>query len=202
MLSLLGRPPGFRAVAFIAALGAAAPAFAHDETNLVGGLLAGLAHPLTGVDHLLAMVSVGIWGAILRRPSLVVLPVVFPVMMAIGGLFGVAGVPFPPVELGIALSVLLLGATIAAEWRAPVWAAVLLVGAFALFHGYAHGRELPAAADPILYSIGFMLATGSLHIAGIAIGLVRDRPGGTVVTRWLGATIAAAGCVFLWRVLA
>lgn len=178
---------------------AATPALAHEERDRLGGFLAGLSHPVTGGDHLLAMVSVGIWGAVLRRPLLVVLPVLFPAMMAVGGLIGIAALPFPPVEIGIALSVLSLGGAVAAGWRAPVWAAVLLVGVFALFHGYAHGRELPGAADPVLYSVGFMLATGALHLAGIAIGLVRDRRGGEAVTRWIGGGVAAAGCVFLWR---
>lgn len=189
------------AVAVAAMLLAADPALAHDEAGLVGGLLAGLAHPLTGLDHLLAMVSVGIWGAVLRRPLLVVLPILFPAMMAVGGLLGIVGVPFPPVELGIAASVLLLGGAIAVSWRAPVWAAILLVGTFALFHGYAHGSELPDAADPILYSLGFMLSTGSLHVAGIGIGWLHGRKNGARLTRTLGAIIAAIGSLFLWRAL-
>lgn len=187
---------------FTVAVGlAASPAAAHEGSGALGGFMAGVAHPLTGMDHLLAMVSVGIWGAVLRRPLLIVLPVLFPGMMAVGGLLGLVHLPFPPVEIGIALSVLMLGGAIAADWRAAVPVAVGMVAIFALFHGYAHGRELPRAADPVFYSIGFMLSTGLLHIAGIGIGLVRHRPGGAVVTRGVGALVAIAGIVFLWQAL-
>ncbi len=166
-------------------------------TGLAGGFASGFVHPLGGFDHLLAMVSVGLWGAFLGRPLIVVLPVVFPAVMAIGGALGIAGVPLPPVELGIALSVLVLGALIAAAVRAPVWLACLIVAVFAVFHGYAHGRELPSAADPLGYSVGFMLCTGLLHVAGIGIGLLNARPGGIVATRALGGMIALAGVWFL-----
>jgi urease accessory protein len=109
-----------------------------------------------------------------------------------------AQVPLPPVEIGIALSVLLLGGAIAAAFRAPVWAACLVVGVFAIFHGYAHGQELPSAADPVGYSAGFVLATGMLHVAGIGIGLLNARPWGERATRGLGGLIAMAGCWFLY----
>ncbi|MFL6725774.1 MAG: HupE/UreJ family protein [Sphingomicrobium sp.] len=192
---------GSKNAVLAAALMLASPAAAHTGSGGLGGFVAGIEHPLTGIDHLLAMVSVGIWGAILGRPLLIALPVVFPGMMAVGGLLGLIHLPFPRVELGIALSVLLLGGAIALEWRASVWAAVVLVGVFALFHGYAHGRELPRAADPVYYSLGFMLATGSLHVAGIGIGLVHDRPGGPAVTRLAGGIVAVAGVRFLWQAL-
>lgn len=195
-------PSRLAATAFVAALLAADTAAAHDEGGVAGGFLAGFGHPFGGLDHLLAMVSVGLWGAVLGRPLLVALPVVFPMMMAVGGVLGIAGVPAPPVEVGIALSVLLLGAAIAAAWRAPAWAAVGLVGLFAIFHGYAHGQELPAAADPVAYSAGFVMATGLLHLAGIGLGLLRDRPGGAVATRGLGGLIAAMGVYFLVRAIA
>lgn len=185
----------------VAASLAAAPALAHSGTGGLGGFMAGIQHPLTGPDHLLAMVSVGIWGAVLGRPLLVALPIVFPAMMAVGGLLGLVHVPFPPVEIGIAVSVILLGCSIAFEWRAPVPTAILLVALFALFHGYAHGRELPRAADPVYYSMGFMLATGSLHVVGIGIGTVHSRPSGPLVTRALGTAVAAAGLWFLWQAL-
>jgi urease accessory protein len=143
------------------------------------------------------MVAVGLWGAVLGRPLLLALPVVFPVVMALGGVLGMAGVPAPPVELGIAASVLALGIAVAAAFRAPVWAACLAVAVFALFHGYAHGRELPLAADPTGYSLGFVLATGLLHLAGIGIGLLHHRRSGRLVVRALGGLIAAAGAWFL-----
>ncbi len=180
----------------------AGPALAHSGTGLAGGFTSGLLHPLSGFDHLLAMVSVGLWGAFLGRPLIVALPVIFPTVMALGGVLGMANVPLPPIEIGIALSVLVLGGLIATATRAPAWAACLLVGMFAIFHGYAHGRELPSAADPVGYSVGFMLATGLLHLAGIGLGLMNARPVGVVATRSLGAGIAATGVFFLYRALA
>ena len=177
----------------------AGPAWAHDGTGLAGGFLSGFLHPLSGPDHLLAMVSVGLWGAFLGRPLVIALPVIFPALMAVGGVLGMAHAPMPPVEIGIALSVLVLGVAIAGAIRAPVWAASLIVAVFAIFHGYAHGRELPSAADPIGYSVGFVLATGLLHVAGIGLGLLNTRPGGMVATRSMGGLIALAGGYFLFR---
>lgn len=159
-------------------------------------------HPLGGVDHLLAMVAVGLWGAFLGRPLIVVLPVIFPTVMAVGGALGMAGVDLPPVETGIALSVLVLGLMIALGVRAPVWIAAPIVAVFAIFHGYAHGQELPSALDPVAYSLGFVLATGLLHVAGIGLGLINRVHGGMVVTRGIGAAIAAAGVWFLVKALA
>lgn len=185
----------------IAAGALSLPAYAHTGTGLAGGFLAGFAHPLSGADHLLAMVSVGLWGAFLGRPLIHLLPVVFPAMMVGGAMLGMFGAPLPPVETGIALSVLVLGACIALAWRAPAWAAVAVVALFALFHGYAHGRELPAAADPVGYSSGFVLATGLLHAAGIALGLLCVRPVGILIARGLGTLIGAAGVWFLLKAL-
>jgi len=175
------------------------PAFAHTGTGLAGGFLSGFSHPFTGLDHLLAMVSVGIWGAFLRRPLMYVLPVVFPVVMVAGAAMGMFNVPLPPVELGVAMSVLVLGACIALALRPPAWGASLLVATFAIFHGYAHGRELPSAADPIGYSIGFVVATGLLHALGIGFGLLNERPGGVIATRSAGCAIGCAGAWFLYK---
>lgn len=155
-------------------------------------------HPLTGPDHMLAMASVGLWGHFLGRPLIYLLPMVFPIMMAIGAGVGMAGVALPPVELGIAVSVIVLGGLIFGAVRAPVWVACAVVGLFALFHGYAHGIELPSAADPIGYSLGFVLATGSLHVIGIALGSIAALPGGETVLRALGAAVFAVGLYFLW----
>jgi urease accessory protein len=185
----------------IATIATASPALAHTGTGLPGGFTSGFLHPLSGFDHLLAMVSVGLWGAFLGRPLIVALPVIFPTVMVVGAGLAMAGVPAPPTEIGIALSVLLLGAAIAAAWRAPMWAACVIVGVFALFHGYAHGKELPSAADPIGYAVGFVLATGLLHVCGIGIGLINNRPGGVVVNRVLGGGVAVAGVVFLYQAL-
>ncbi len=180
---------------------AAGPALAHTGTGLPGGIVSGFLHPLSGFDHLLAMVAVGIWGAYLGRPLIFALPVLFPTVMALGAAVGMANIPIPPVEIGISLSVLLLGGLIAFGVRAPVWVACLIVAIFAVFHGYAHGKELPSAADPIGYSVGFMTATGLLHVAGIGIGALNALPWGKVVTRSLGGFIAASGAVFLWAAI-
>ncbi len=187
------------AVIFLAVT--AAPASAHTGTGLAGGFQSGFLHPFSGFDHLLAMVSVGLWGAFLGRPLIVALPVIFPTVMAIGGILGIAGVSLPPVEIGIAVSVLVLGAMIAGAVRAPVWLAVTIVAIFAIFHGYAHGKELPSAADPVGYSAGFVLATGLLHVVGIGIGLINERPGGAVITRSMGGLVMIAGMWFLWVAL-
>jgi urease accessory protein len=176
-------------------------ASAHMGTGLPGGFASGFMHPLSGFDHLLAMVSVGVWGAFLGRPLIYVLPVVFPAMMVVGAIMGMFVAHVPPVELVIALSVLVLGACIALSIKAPIWAATLVVAVFAVFHGYAHGKELPSAADPISYSAGFVLVTGMLHVSGICFGTLNDRPHGIVATRSLGGAIAVVGAWFLYRAI-
>lgn len=192
------------AIALAIAFGVArvTPVYAHIGTGLPGGFASGFKHPLTGWDHLLAMVSVGIWGAFLGRPLVYSLPVIFPVMMVGGAILGMFSVPMPPVELGIAVSVLVLGLCICLAIEAPAWAACAIVATFAVFHGYAHGLELPSAADPIGYSVGFVLATGLLHVFGIGIGLLNARPNGIIVTRGLGAAVALAGGWYLRLALA
>jgi urease accessory protein len=177
------------------------PAVAHMGTGLPGGFESGFMHPFSGIDHLLAMVSVGLWGAFLGRPLIYVLPVIFPAMMVAGAIMGMFALPLPPVEIGIALSVLVLGGCIALPVKAPVWAACIVVGIFALFHGYAHGKELPSAADPVAYSVGFVLATGLLHVSGICLGLLNDLRRGIVVTRSMGGIIAVVGVWFLIRAI-
>jgi urease accessory protein len=189
------------AVTGSAALMFAGQAAAHSGTGLPGGFVSGFRHPFTGIDHLLAMVSVGLWGAFLGRPLIYALPVIFPAVMVGGAVMGMLGVPLPPVEIGIALSVLILGGCIALSWRAPVWAASLIVATFAVFHGYAHGRELPSAADPIGYSVGFVFATGLLHVLGIGIGFLNHRSGAVVATRSLGCGICAMGIWFLCKAI-
>ena len=186
---------------FLASLMAASTAAAHDGTGLVGGFVSGFLHPLNGPDHMLAMVAVGLWGAILGRPLLVALPVVFPVMMAVGGVLGIVGIPMPSVEIGIGASVLVLGGSIAFGWKPSISVAVLLVAAFAVFHGYAHGQELPSAADTVGYSVGFVLSTGLLHVVGILIGVMAERVGGLRVIKSLGGMIGLAGAWFLIKAL-
>jgi urease accessory protein len=177
------------------------PAAAHMGTGLAGGFVSGFKHPFSGIDHLLAMISVGLWGAFLGRPLIYALPVVFPAMMVVGAIMGMFVVPLPPVELGIALSVVVLGGCIALSVRAPVWAASIIVAVFAVFHGYAHGKELPSAADPVSYSAGFVLATGLLHVAGICLGFLNNLPNGVVATRSMGAVIATVGIGLLYRAI-
>lgn len=177
------------------------PALAHDGTGLAGGFLAGFVHPLSGMDHLLAMVSVGLWGAFLGRPLIYALPIIFPSVMAIGAGIGMMGIPMPPVEIGIALSVVALGVMILFAVQAPVPVACLIVAFFGLFHGYAHGIELPSAADPVGYSAGFVLCTGLLHLAGIALGLLRASPAGALALRGAGGAIALCGAMFWTGVL-
>ena len=176
-------------------------AAAHIGTGLPGGFESGFIHPFSGLDHLLAMVSVGLWGAFLGRPLIYVLPVVFPAMMVAGAIMGMFVLPLPPVEVGIALSVLVLGGCITLSVRAPVWAACVVVAIFAVFHGYAHGKELPSAADPVAYSVGFVLATGLLHVSGICLGFLNDLPRGAVATRSMGGIIAVLGVWFLYRAI-
>jgi urease accessory protein len=181
----------------IAILALAQPAFAHEQAGVAGGLASGLLHPLTGIDHLIAMVAVGIWGAQLGAPAIWVLPITFPLMMAFGGVLGVMRIPLPMPEAAIALSALVLGAAVAARLRVPFAIAAVVVGAFAIFHGHAHGSELPSAANPLAYGVGFVVATGLLHLCGIAIGTLSRWPAGEQLIRGLGVAIAALGCYFL-----
>jgi urease accessory protein len=177
---------------------AALPAFAHSTEHIGGGFASGFMHPLLGPDHVVAMVAVGLWGAFLGSPALWVLPVVFPLVMALGGVLGVLGVPLPGVEIGIALSAVALGAMVALAVRPPLWVAGLLVAVFAVFHGHAHGAELPQEADPLVYSVGFVLATGLLHLGGIGFGTLVRTPAGRIAVRAAGGLISLTGLFFLW----
>ncbi len=175
---------------------AAMPALAHTG-GILGGLESGLEHPISGLDHVVAMIAVGLWGGILGKPALWLLPVVFPVMMALSGVMGMLQVPLPGVEIGIALSGIVLGAVVLFTVRPPLALAMTLVGFFAVFHGYAHGAELPGAANPVAYAVGFVVATGLLHLIGISIGYLTKWPAGLVAVRAAGAMIAVAGAAFL-----
>jgi urease accessory protein len=176
-------------------------ASAHILGDQAGGFISGFAHPISGLDHILAMVSVGLWGAQLGPPAIWLLPVTFPMVMAFGGMLGLMGVPLPGTEIGIALSAIGLGAMVASEARPPLWIAAVLVGFFAIFHGHAHGTELPPDESGVLYSIGFVVATGLLHLTGIGIGLIHRWKAGEVTLRLGGGAVAIAGCVFLWSAL-
>ena len=182
-------------IVFVALL-LATPAFAHTGEGS-GGFLAGLAHPVFGPDHVVAMIAVGLWGAFLGAPAIFLLPIVFPLVMAFGGVLGMLGAPLPAVETGIASSAIVLGVMVALAARPPLWIAAVLVGAFAIFHGYAHGRELPDGANAVAYSAGFVIATGLLHLTGIAFGLLTRWPAGRLVVRGAGGVIALVGLAYL-----
>jgi len=200
---MTNRSPGLRAAITGWALALVAlPALAHVQGGQAAGFLTGLAHPASGLDHVLAMIAVGLWGAQLGAPALWLLPVTFPLVMAFGGFLGLLGIALPGVEVGIALSALALGLAVATSWRPPLAVAALLVAAFAVFHGHAHGTELPAGQSGLTYSIGFVVATGLLHLAGIGIGVIHRWPAGQAALRLLGAGVAAGGAYFLSRALA
>lgn len=190
---------GVWAVLTLAALAMllASPAEAHTTEGVAGGFLSGFLHPILGFDHLVAMVAVGLWGAFLGMPAVWLLPVVFPAVMAMGGAIGISGLPLPGVEVLVAVSAIVLGGCVALAWRAPLWIAMLLVGAFAIFHGHAHGTELPLAANPLAYAGGFVIATGALHLCGIAFGTLSRYRLGEYTVRAFGCGIALVGLAFV-----
>ena len=178
------------AVAFAAI---SSPAFAHIGGH-AGGFTHGLAHPFYGLDHVLAMVAVGLWASQLGRPALWLLPLTFPVLMLAGAVIGGIGGSFPWLEIGIAGTVIALGAVIAFGLRPPIVASAALIGLFALVHGFEHGATLPAHGAPLLYGAGFVLATLVLHAIGIGLGLFVRYP---VALRSAGGAIAAVGILLL-----
>jgi len=183
--------------------GWASPLWAHTGNETGRAFSNGLWHPVSGIDHLAAMVAVGLWGAQLGKPLIVLLPVAFPAVMAVGGALGIRGVPVPFVEAGVALSALTLGAMVWRAMRPPIWAAVTLVAGFAVFHGYAHGRQVPMAIDPAGFGAGFLIATGLLHLAGIGLGqLSHWQPAGPAIVRILGGAVFVVGVIMSWRALA
>jgi len=176
--------------------------FAHaSAASLQGGFISGFLHPLTGIDHIVAMVAVGLWGVFLGKPAIWMLPIIFPLMMAFGGALGVIGVDIPGIETGIALSGIVLGLAVAFAVKPPLWVAGIIVGAFAIFHGHAHGTELPNATSPLVFSVGFVTATGLLHLAGIAFGELARWSWGEKVVRVVGVGIAGIGSAFLFGVM-
>jgi urease accessory protein len=176
-------------------------AAAHSEQGAAIDFWGGFTHPIFGLDHVIAMVAVGLWGAFLGPPAIWVLPVVFPLVMAVAGAYGVLGLPLHGVETGIALSAIMLGAMVAGAVKPPLWIAAILVGAFAIFHGYAHGVELPVGADAIAFSMGFVIATGMLHLCGIGFGALSHWPAGRIAVRVAGVVIAVIGFGYLTGVV-
>jgi urease accessory protein len=195
-----------RARAIVAAVSwilLSAPAVhAHVGEGQAAGFFTGFGHPISGLDHVLAMIAVGLWGAQLGAPALWILPVTFPMVMALGGMLGLLGMPLPGVEVGIAASAILLGLAVMSELRPPLAAAVVLVAVFGVFHGHAHGTELPPGQSALLYSIGFVVATGCLHGVGIAVGVIHGWPAGQKLLRAAGCAVALGGVFFMWRALA
>jgi urease accessory protein len=192
----------FRKAAFSLALALstavlAYPSFAHTGVGYGGGFLSGFTHPILGWDHVAAMVAVGLWGAFLGSPAIWILPVVFPLVMALGAVIGILGIPVPAIETGIAMSAVVLGLMIVFTVKPPIWVSALIVGAFAVFHGYAHGTELPDTANAFAFAVGFVLATGVLHLIGIAFGLMARWPSGRMAVRGAGGLISLAGVAFL-----
>jgi urease accessory protein len=183
-------------LAALAALTDPMPALAHIGGH-AGGFTNGLAHPFYGLDHVLAMVAVGLWASQLGRPALLLLPGTFPAVMIVGALIGWSGVPFPWLEFALAGSIIALGAVIAFGLRPALIASVGLVALFALFHGYEHGATLPAHGTPLLYGAGFVLATLILHAVGLTIGLLAMRPSLRYAINASGVAIAAIGVFFL-----
>lgn len=159
--------------------------------------MAGLGHPVSGLDHVLAMVAVGLWATQLGGRALWLVPLTFVLTMAVGGALGFLGVQLPLIELGIAGSVLILGTLVALASRLPLAVSMALVGVFAIFHGYAHGAEMAPEASAFGYSLGFMLATALLHGTGIGIGLAARQDIPAQFLRLAGAAIAVSGALLL-----
>ncbi len=183
----------------------ALPVAAHEQEVIrYGSFLGGFTHPVLGPDHLLAMLSVGILSTQIGGRAILTVPATFVLFMAVGGLLGVVygGIPMELIELGIALSVVVLGTIIAFARRLPL---VLIYGAVAFFgtlHGYAHGVETPTIADPVMYAVGFLAGTATIHLLGVLIGEVAKKySAGVPALRSAGAAIAVLGAMFLVGVL-
>jgi urease accessory protein len=176
--------------------GAAAPALAHTGVGSVEGLAQGLLHPLTGLDHLLAMVAVGLWAGLVGGKARIAYPVAFVATMALAGAWAMAGGQLPGAEIGIAVSIVILGLAIALKASPPLAAGALACGIFAIFHGFAHGAELPENASGFAYAVGFIIATTTLHGAGLflAARLAQHAP---VLARVAGGGLVLAGVAIL-----
>ena len=171
------------------------PTLAHAHVGIgeTSGFLRGIGHPLSGIDHICAMVAVGLWASQMGGRSLWLIPLTFLFVMATGGLLGMSGITLPFVEQGITASVLILGVFIAAAIRVPLAASVTLVGLFALCHGHAHGAEMPASASGLQFAMGFVLATAVFHALGIGLGVAMQKQGRPMVVRFAGLAIICCG---------
>ncbi len=174
-------------------------AYAHEGGSVpIGGFLAGLIHPVLGYDHLLAMLSVGVLSAQIGGRAIWTVPATFVTVMALGGLLGLIDIGLTSTELGISASLVLLGLVIAAERRLPILLAMAGVGFFAIFHGYAHGTEMPTTARPVIYALGFLTGTAAIHIGGVVIAdIARHYENGKLIVRAGGGIISLIGVLFL-----
>ncbi|GGD68229.1 HupE/UreJ family protein [Rhizobium anhuiense] len=180
----------------LAAAALPAAAYAHPAIGEAAGFSHGFAHPISGLDHVLAMVMVGVFAFQLGGRATWLVPTTFVLVMALGGFLGATGVNIPFVETGIALSVVVLGAIVALNVKAPLAATLGVIGLFAIFHGHAHGAEMPENAAGAAYAAGFMIATALLHAAGLTLGYLIGRAGerqGLFVTRTAGGIAAISG---------
>jgi urease accessory protein len=181
-----------------------AVAFAHTGVGNTSGLVHGFGHPISGLDHVLAMVMVGVFAWQLGGRALWLVPTTFVAVMAVAGALGIAGIGVPFVEIGIAVSVVVFGAVVAFDLKAPTVAVMGVVGLFAVFHGHAHGAEIPEDTGGVAYAAGFMIATALLHLAGISAGFLIGKAGehyGSLAVRLAGGSVTVAGVVLLVGVL-
>ena len=163
-----------------------------------GGFISGLTHPILGFDHLLAMISVGMLSTQIGGKAIWTVPSTFVLVMLLGGILGINGVPIPFVETGIAFSVVALGLAMAAGSKIPVIYSMIFVSIFAIFHGHAHGVEMPHVANPYMYALGFATGTAGIHVAGVWVGMAADMiPKGDVVLKVGGVIIAIIGALML-----
>jgi urease accessory protein len=172
-------------------------ALAHPGHGVATGAEAGFLHPLMGADHILAMVAVGLLAALRSGRALWALPLAFLVLMSAGAGLGMTGIALPYAETGIALSIVVFGLAAIVGLRAPVALLAALVGLFAVFHGYAHGAEMPETASGLFFGLGFLAATALLHVAGIGLGIGAARFGAGRTASALGAGVAAFGLAML-----
>ncbi|BCX82684.1 urease accessory protein [Methylomarinovum caldicuralii] len=178
------------------------PGLAEAHAVSGSGFTSGLLHPILGLDHLLAMVSVGILSAQLGGRAIWLVPAAFVSCMILGGVLGILGIYWPFVELGITMSVILLGIALAAHGHIPVAVGLGLAGFFGIFHGHAHGTEMPEVAEPVWFTLGFVTGTVAMHLTGVAIGLAAEPlPSGDQWLRYLGAGVAGIGVHILYELL-
>ena len=190
--------PGWRHLACSLALFITSPVWGHDEVRGGAGFVTGLLHPALGFDHLLAMLCVGVLSVQIGGRAIWYIPGAFVAVMILGGYLGMSGIPVPAVESGIAISVLVLGAAIMFGNKISRWLALGCVGVFAIFHGHAHGTEMPLVADPLFYGLGFVIGTATIHLAGVSVGfLARRSETGHIRLRFGGVMISVVGAYFL-----